>query len=65
MNWLLLGAQAFSRAYFGQGTGPIHFSYVGCQGDEKSIFNCTYSTNFDCGHYEDSGVLCQGSVSGL
>ena len=47
------------RAHFGQGTGPIHFSYVGCQGDETTIFNCTYSTSFYCGHYEDASVICQ------
>ena len=54
-----LAAQALSRAHFGQGSGPIHFAYVGCQGDEGSIFNCTYSTTFYCGHYEDAGVICQ------
>ena len=48
-----------SRAHFGQGTGPIHFAYVGCSGDEDSIFDCYYSRNFYCGHYEDAGVICQ------
>ena len=48
-----------SRAHFGQGTGPIHFSDVGCQGDETAIFNCTYSTSFYCRHYEDASVICQ------
>ena len=48
-----------SRAHFGQGTGPIHFAYVRCQGDEESLFDCYYSTSFYCGHYEDAGVICQ------
>ena len=48
-----------SRAHFGQGTGPIHFAYVCCQGDEESLFDCSYSINFYCGHYEDAGVICQ------
>ena len=47
-------------AGFGQGTGPIHLSNVGCTGTESSLLSCSYSgigVTY-CGHYEDAGVVC-------
>ena len=55
----IIGAIALSLAYFGEGTGPIHFDNVHCGGYESSIFNCYSSTYYhNCGHYEDASVIC-------
>ena len=49
---------AFSARY-GPGSGPIYFTRVSCNGDEKSIFNCTYSTQTaGFSHFFDAGVKC-------
>ena len=60
--WLMLlaGVQAYSSAYFGQGSGPIQLDDVNCIGTENSLLNCTHLTTHNCGHYEDAGVACQG-----
>ena len=55
-----LGAQAYSYAYFGRGTGPILMAYVGCTGLETHLANCTRSTPY-CSHSEDAGVRCPGA----
>ncbi|XP_019850019.1 PREDICTED: deleted in malignant brain tumors 1 protein-like isoform X3 [Amphimedon queenslandica] len=49
---------AFSNAYFGQGTGSIVMSNVGCFGSESTLTSCYHTTNHNCGHYEDAGVRC-------
>ena len=54
------GAQAFSHAFFGRGSGPILMAYVGCTGLETHLANCTHSPPNSCSHYEDAGVRCQG-----
>ena len=56
-----LGAQAYSYAYFGRGTGPILMAYVGCTGLETHLANCSRSTPY-CSHYEDAGVRCLGTT---
>ena len=55
---------ARSEAFFGQGTGHIFMDEVKCNGNELSIFDCSYidMRQHDCGHGEDSGVEC--SVEG-
>ena len=54
-------ATAYSYARYGQGSGPIHLSYVACTGTEDALVNCTHFPNYIryCRHYEDAGVLCQ------
>ena len=73
--WLFLnsclhvGARAYSRAYFGQGTGRIFLTNVGCTGRESRLLSCRYSTPYSyysyysCRHYEDAGVRCPGSYN--
>ena len=55
------GAVAYSSAYFGQGTVPILLDDVACYGYESRLTSCRYDPfTYDCGHYEDAGVRCQG-----
>nr|XP_034333598.1 deleted in malignant brain tumors 1 protein-like isoform X2 [Crassostrea gigas] len=49
---------ARAAAYFGQGSGPILLDNVRCNGNEVDIRNCSYTTNVNCGHSEDAGVIC-------
>ena len=62
VTFILLGAQPFSYAYFGRGSGPIVMSYVGCNGLESHLVNCTHSQTSYCSHSEDAGVRCPGMV---
>ena len=39
-------------------TTPILMDDVDCSGDESSLFNCTYTSDHNCQHYEDIGVIC-------
>ena len=57
-----IGSLARTNAYYGQGTGFIMISYVGCTGEEQNLLNCTHSGygRTYCGHYEDAGVRCPG-----
>ena len=57
---LYVGAIAYSGAFFGAGTGPIHLDDVRCSGSEDALINCTYDpSTVDCFHREDAGVLCR------
>ena len=59
--WLFgLGALAFSNAYFGQQTSPIHFDNVQCVGTEDGLLNCSYSVQHNFHHNADAGVRCDG-----
>ena len=52
-------AVAYSSAYFGIGSGPIHLDNVACTGTEEALVNCNYDPNTaDCSHFEDAGVRC-------
>lgn len=51
------GVSAFSRASFGQGTGPVLLSYLGCIGTEEGLLDCPALPG-NCGHTEDAGVRC-------
>ena len=59
------GAQSFSNAHFGQGTGPLLFDRLGCSGREQTLLSCSHSgvgvTSYYCGHDDDAGVRCQGT----
>ena len=54
------GVVAYSRAWFGRGTGPIHLDNVQCSGNELFLLACSHLTEDNCGHYEDAGVACPG-----
>jgi receptor-type tyrosine-protein phosphatase Q len=48
------------NAYFGQGSGSILMSLVGCTGSESRLIDCSYSSSISgCSHYDDAGVQCQ------
>ena len=53
-------ARFYRNAFFGQGTGPIHYDRVACSGNEPNIGACTKfnpSSTSDS-HAEDAGVKC-------
>lgn len=57
------GAEAaLSRAYFGEGSGPIWMDDVNCHGTETSLGNCHHSGMgvHNCAHSEDASVRCTG-----
>ena len=58
---LFLGARPYLYASFGRGSGPIIMSYVGCNGLETHLANCTYYIR-SCSHSEDAGVRCPGML---
>ena len=49
---------ALKQSFFGPGTGPIHFGYVNCIGNESALINCSYKPDNPCSHYNDAGVIC-------
>ncbi|XP_019634567.1 PREDICTED: deleted in malignant brain tumors 1 protein-like, partial [Branchiostoma belcheri] len=57
--------QVQNDAYFGQGTGPIYMDDLRCDGNETSLFSCSYAgwTIQDCDHGQDAGVVCRMIVS--
>ena len=62
---LFLGASTYTNANeFGQGTGPILMSSVGCSGKEFNLFDCSYQPfpYSSCTHYYDAGVKCEGEI---
>ena len=47
---------------FGEGTGPIHLTNLGCLGDEENLGYCFFDdwgTDY-CDHDDDVGVICSG-----
>ena len=59
------GATAFSRAFFGQGTGQILLDNLGCVGTETRLVDCPHNgIGIDnCVHSEDAGLRCAGNLN--
>ena len=51
---------ALGEAYFGAGSGPIHYDDVVCTGTETRLADCAHNGVgiHNCGHSEDAGVQC-------
>ena len=64
MLWFLIGAVAYSSAYFGQGYGGIFLDNVICFGVESMLVDCIRSSIgvHNCQHNDDAGVKCQGEL---
>ena len=45
---------------FGEGDAsePIYFDDVICTGTESYLYECSYTTNHNCAHFEDVGIVC-------
>ena len=56
-----------TNAYYGQGSGLVMITGVGCTGEEPNLLNCTHSGygRTYCGHSKDAGVRCPGSQSAI
>ena len=53
-----LDAQAYTRAFFGEGHGPVLLDFVNCNGNEASLLNCEHVNTTLCDHNSDAGVDC-------
>ena len=62
-KYYLVGAQGESNAIFGQGSGSIWLSNVGCSGTEGRLLDCMTGMfgAHTCSHSEDAGVTCNTS----
>ena len=49
--------QTYKQAHFGEGTGPILFDNLQCNGNEGNLTQCP-SGDVNCDHSEDAGVTC-------
>ena len=55
---VISGAIAHTRAFFGQGTGPILLSHLACSGTEQTLLDCSINVIINCHHRDDVGVSC-------
>ena len=53
-------SSAHGQAFFGQGSGPIHYDDVACNGSETRLADCSHPGIGieNCAHNEDAGVVC-------
>ena len=59
-----LDASAVSNAYYGLGSRPIFVTRLKCNGDEKSILECSHDLYASsCTHSDDAVVRCTGMLS--
>ncbi|WAR24046.1 DMBT1-like protein, partial [Mya arenaria] len=50
------GAQFFTAAYHGQGTGPVHIDRLDCNSSSQSLSDCPYLYTNTCSHARDVSV---------
>ena len=52
------------RAYFGEGSGPIHLSRAQCKSSDTILTDCRIDKTGinNCQHSEDAGVICMGKL---
>jgi hypothetical protein len=64
---IIIGATAFNRAFFGQGTGRILLDNLGCAGTETRLVDCPHNGIGieNCVHSEDAGLRCTGKYTVL
>ena len=55
---LIPDAQAFSNAFYGQGSGPLYLDNVQCSGSELDLFDCPGDTTPSCTQADAAGVRC-------
>lgn len=50
----------YSATHFGQGTGPIIYDDLVCNGNESDLSDCRHAAlgHTDCSHSEDVGIKC-------
>ena len=56
--------RSYSRAYFGQGSGPIWLDSITCTGSESTLASCGHlgvGITRSCTSSEDAGVRCYGT----
>ena len=55
-----------TQAFFGQGSGSIHYDNVACTGSETRLADCSHNGigAHNCVHSEDAGVVCD-TTTGL
>ena len=53
-----LGAAALSNAFFGQGSGPVHYKNLACSGMESVLEQCNRHSSINCSHSQDASVRC-------
>ena len=56
--FLTSDAQAFSNAFYGQGSGPIYLDNVQCSGSELDLFDCPGDTTPSCTQADAASVRC-------
>ena len=55
---LVTDAQAFSNAFYGQGSGLLYLDNVQCSGSELDLFDCPGDTSPSCTQADAAGVRC-------
>ena len=56
------GTELLPISEFSQGTGPIFFDELACDGDEESVLECGGSAPglYTCTHSQDAAIRCIG-----
>ncbi|XP_041464478.1 deleted in malignant brain tumors 1 protein-like [Lytechinus variegatus] len=52
--------EASIEAKFGSGQGTIALDNLSCTGEESNLLACQHTSDNDCTHREDAGVVCSG-----